>query len=152
MHYVRLSDVVAENGKTIRENNLEKTHNIPIGTLVEVKHSEWHGDGACSLYHERLWVVSHDRDCDGTPLYSLCHRQNTVQFTEDGEPTGEGFDHGILLAVYKDTRVIPPQSMWTYLALLTKIIHNWRQGFTEENMTVVNLTEDLKIGHGSLEW
>lgn len=68
---VNFADIIEENGKTIRENNLEKTHDIPIGTLVEVKFDEWHGNGACEKTHARLWVVSHDRDCDGTPLYSL---------------------------------------------------------------------------------
>ncbi len=68
---VNFADIIEENGKTIRENNLEKTHDIPIGTLVEVKFDEWHGNGACEKTHARLWVVGHDRDCDGTPLYSL---------------------------------------------------------------------------------
>lgn len=64
-------DIVEDNGKTIRENNLEKRHAIPVGTLVEVKYDEWHGDGACTKVRARLWVVHHARDCDGTPLYVL---------------------------------------------------------------------------------
>lgn len=48
-----------ETGKTYREENHEKTHNIPLHSLVET------GEGL------RLWVVEHSRDCDGTPLYSL---------------------------------------------------------------------------------
>lgn len=66
-----VSDIVESNGKTIRENNLEKQHNIPVGTLVEAKFTDWFGDGACSRVHARLWVVKHIRDCDGTPLYCL---------------------------------------------------------------------------------
>lgn len=46
-------------GKTYRQENEEKTHNIPLGTLVETP------DGL------RLWVVDHERDFDGTPLYGL---------------------------------------------------------------------------------
>lgn len=64
-------DIIEDNGKTIKENNLAKLHNIPIGTLVEVKWDEWFGGGACIKSHARLWVVIHSRDCDGTPLYVL---------------------------------------------------------------------------------
>ena len=64
-------DLVEENGKTVRENNMAIKHKIPIGTLVDVKYDEWYGDGACSKVHARLFVVEHNRDCDGTPLYGL---------------------------------------------------------------------------------
>lgn len=66
-----ISAIVEQNGKTVRENNLVKRHRIPVGTLVEVKYDTWHGDGACSKVHARLFVVWHARDCDGTPLYHL---------------------------------------------------------------------------------
>lgn len=69
--YMMIHDLVEENGLTIRENNLAIQHQIPIGTLVEVKWSTWFGDGACWKVHGRLWVVAHRRDCDGTPLYSI---------------------------------------------------------------------------------
>jgi hypothetical protein len=49
-----------EKGRTFKEINQEKVHNIPVGTLVEM-------DDGC-----RLWVVYHGRDCDRTPLYCLC--------------------------------------------------------------------------------
>lgn len=69
-------DIVEENGKTVKENNLERNHNIPIDTLVEVKYDDWFGDGACQKVHGRFWVVEHCRDCDGTPLYNLSeHRK-----------------------------------------------------------------------------
>lgn len=54
-----MHDIVEKNGKTAKENNLEKTHKIKIGALVELK------SGA------RLFIVKHLRDCDGTPLYGL---------------------------------------------------------------------------------
>lgn len=60
-------------GKTYKEENLERQHQIPVGTLVEVKYDRWYGDGACEKVHARLWVVEHRRDCDGTPLYALSH-------------------------------------------------------------------------------
>lgn len=66
-----IGDIVESNGKTIKQNNLEKKHNINIGELVEVKYEEWYGEGACEKLHSRLWVISHDRDYDGTPLYGL---------------------------------------------------------------------------------
>ena len=66
-----IHDLVEENGKTIKENNLDRHHNIPIGSLTEVKWDAWFGGGACWKVHARLWVVSHDRDCDGSPLYAL---------------------------------------------------------------------------------
>lgn len=70
---MRFSDIVEENGKTIRENNLATQHTIPVGTLVE--------------YHQRIhmandtllegvvqgYVWSHSRDCDGSPLYTVCN-------------------------------------------------------------------------------
>ena len=65
MKLVNVADIVEENGKTIKENNMQKQHSIAIGTLVEVNidYLEEHGI--------RLFVCSHDRDCDGTPLYTL---------------------------------------------------------------------------------
>lgn len=58
-----------ETGKTFREENNEKKHNIPLGALVEVDFDDTHCESPKSGL--RLFVVSHDRDCDGTPLYSL---------------------------------------------------------------------------------
>ena len=72
MNFVFLHDTVEANSRTIKENNLEKRHNIPIDSLVEVKFDDWFGGGACWKVHARLWVDAHTRDCDGTPLYTLC--------------------------------------------------------------------------------
>lgn len=66
-----VGDIVEKNGKTVRENNMAMGHNIPIGTLVEVEYDEGYGKGAYSKSRARLFVVEHNRDCDGTPLYSL---------------------------------------------------------------------------------
>jgi hypothetical protein len=107
------SQIVEANGKTIRENNLERKHNIPIGTLVEVKYELWHGDGCCEKVHARLWVVMHGRDCDGTPLYSL---------SEWHDPE------------------------------FAQSIRRMRGGFSEESLTIVPITQDLKDGYGALEW
>lgn len=65
MEFINFSDIKnPETGKTFREENMEKTHNIPLGSLVEViLDGERNG--------LRLFVVQHGRDCDGTPLYGL---------------------------------------------------------------------------------
>lgn len=63
-----IHDIIESNGKTIKENNLEKRHNISIGALVELilqNDDEYDSKGV------RLYVKRHTRDCDGTPLYSL---------------------------------------------------------------------------------
>lgn len=58
-----------ETGKKFREENLEKKHNIPLGTLVEIDFNDEYCE--TPVKGLRLFVVRHDRDCDGTPLYSL---------------------------------------------------------------------------------
>ncbi len=68
MEIVNIADIVDPDdvqGRTYRQVNKEKTHAIPLGALCEVNidYSEY--------YRMRGYVVSHDRDCDGTPLYSL---------------------------------------------------------------------------------
>lgn len=56
-----LADCVEKNGKTIRENNSEKTHKYQVGDLVEIVKSGG-----------RAFIVMQTRDCDGTLLYWLC--------------------------------------------------------------------------------
>lgn len=69
MAIMNLHDFVEENGKTIKENNLEKQHKFLVGDLVEIQKSG-----------VRMFVVAQTRDCDGTPLYSLCpNKDNIVQ-------------------------------------------------------------------------
>lgn len=46
-------------GRSYRQVNAEKPHNIPLGALVELPSGV------------RLFVVHHGRDCDQTPLYYL---------------------------------------------------------------------------------
>ena len=57
---ILVSSLKEANGNTVYENNMERKHAIPIGTLVEE-----------SCTGIRLFVVRHERDCDGTPLYGL---------------------------------------------------------------------------------
>lgn len=73
---ILFSDIVEANGKTIRENNLTREHLYPLGTIVEIDLDisqpgtepgiEINLKGTC-----RLFVVGHNRDCDGIPLYVL---------------------------------------------------------------------------------
>ena len=73
----KLYDIVESNGKTIKENNLDKKHNIPIGSLVEfIGYENYEG--------VRMYIVSHDRDCDGTPLYSLSADKTDVKREREG--------------------------------------------------------------------
>lgn len=64
-----VGDIVETNGKTVKENNLNKNHNIPLKSLVEIVNMEENEEG--SENGLRLFVVGHSRDCDGTPLYDL---------------------------------------------------------------------------------
>lgn len=79
MNLINVADLVEENGKTFKENNLEKQHSIAIGTLVEVNidYSKEHGI--------RLFVCSHDRDSDGTPLYTLSFDKEAGKKLEEVE-------------------------------------------------------------------
>ena len=83
MKFQLVSQMIEKNGKTVRENNLEKLHKFPIGTLVEYntedKETEFEGI--------RLYVTHHTRDCDGSPLYSLGSKDGYASeygFDEDG--------------------------------------------------------------------
>lgn len=72
---INIADCVnPDTGKTFREENNAKTHNIPIGTLVEIDFDD-------SYLEEpkrglRMFVVEHERDYDGTPLYALSFNKN----------------------------------------------------------------------------
>lgn len=71
---INVSDIVEDNGRTVRQNNMAIKHRIPIGTLVEVNAEE------CEAYGIRAFVVKHERDCDGTPLYSLTINPHDIQY------------------------------------------------------------------------
>lgn len=64
---VNLADLRDPNdpqGRSYRQVNAEKTHGIPLGSLVELES------------RERLYVVVQGRDCDQTPLYWLSMKDN----------------------------------------------------------------------------
>jgi len=71
---VMVSDFVEENGKTIRENNLERIHNVPLGAVVSYQAEVFSDSKPCKVNLKgrcTLLVVGHMRDCDGSPLYVL---------------------------------------------------------------------------------
>lgn len=87
---MNVSDIVESNGKSVKQNNLEQDHTIPLGSLVEILGSDSDDDTGL-----RLFVVDHGRDCDGTPLYGLSlkkdakeqmdKRKNQVATLPDGQ-------------------------------------------------------------------
>lgn len=84
MSIIMVSDIKEANGKTIRENNLERIHEIPLGALVEVTCEDYPDDDD-PVNGLRLFVVKHSRDCDGTPLYDLSFKINAQKEYEDVE-------------------------------------------------------------------
>jgi len=71
MHIINVADLKDPEdpqGRSYRQINHAKPHNIPLGTLVEYNCASGHGDMESGL---RMFVVLQTRDCDGTPLYSL---------------------------------------------------------------------------------
>lgn len=140
MEFIKFGDIKEKNGKTIRENNLEKLHNIPIGSLVEIKYHKWGKDGSCQKVEARLWVVKHTRDCDGTPLYCLCldpiHKE-------------EGMEN--IYVVYRGV-LSDGGDFWVKNDISINMIKNVIGGYTEDSLTVIEVTEDIKSGKDCLEW
>lgn len=82
---IMVSDIVEANGKTCKENNLEKRHEIAIGTLVEIIYKSDYEDEEESKYGLRLFVVNHSRDCDGTPLYDMSFNKAAYKEYKESE-------------------------------------------------------------------
>jgi hypothetical protein len=75
INFVPFGDIIEANGKTIRENNHQIPHMIPLGALVEVVAED------SEAYRMRAYVIAHTRDCDGTPLYWLGHRRQEPEMS-----------------------------------------------------------------------
>jgi len=137
-----VADIVEDNGKTVRENNLDRSHNIPLGTLVEVKYSKWLGNGACIRSEARLFVVSHDRDCDETPLYRVAEKPlDTLKaMVRDDCDLFEGYGwYGRM----------DKQRFWNIVRALGIVIET---GFGEESLTPIEVTDELKQGFDAITW
>lgn len=75
VNMVNVADIVEANGKTIRQNNMEKKHKFKVGDLVEIVcncSDNYYAPGKhyknCGL---RLFVAVQSRDCDGSLGYYL---------------------------------------------------------------------------------
>jgi hypothetical protein len=130
MLYDLPSDPNNPSGPTIKEENLQKKHNIPIGTLVEVKYDIWFGNGACGKTHARLWVIDHNRDCDRTPLYILADK------------TRQDLEEVFHIDFSKESWSMKARS---YCNILTS-------GHSEDSLKIVNVTQEIKEGYDALEW
>lgn len=138
---ILFSNIVEKNGKTIKENNTAIQHKVPIGTLVEFKTTEWFGGGACRRSHARMFVVSHSRDCDGTPLYHLATKPI------DRWLEGGGIDPELVFT----SKLPRSQRSWDH-TMLAHSFYKLELNIGEDSLTIVEITEDLKKGHGALEW
>lgn len=143
---IAFGDIVEENGKTIHQNNQEKPHNIPLGALVEVQYDDWYGEGACAKVTARLFVVHQGRDCDGTPLYWLSSKRpgtdqsRKLLYCPDEDFGGKGELPGGLPGVMFNEE------------FTRKLLDNWKGGFNETSLTVIEQTEAIKRGEKALRW
>lgn len=72
MRAVNFKDIVESNGKTVQENNLAIPYEFAVGDKVSFTHEESNRFGATTTISGEWYVVDMGRDCDGTPLYSIC--------------------------------------------------------------------------------
>lgn len=136
MTITTFSSLVEANGKTIKENNMEVTHTISIGALVEYKLERWYGEGSCAVIHARKYVVAHSRDCDGTPLYHVGTAPISSWLEDSAIDPQWVFPH------------TPDNSrMYTLACEYYKLESN----LSESMLTVVEVTEGLKRGEGQLK-
>jgi hypothetical protein len=85
---VLVPNIVEANGKTIRENNMQQKHTLPLGALVEVR-LEYNED----LNGLRLWVAQYSRDCDGEPLYDLSFTRDYALELAEAKAVDEHLGH-----------------------------------------------------------
>ena len=87
MEFIKISNIVEDNGKTVKENNLEKTHKYKKGTLVEMENGV------------RMFISGYRRDCDGTPLYCLSYENDPWEW--------ENNSYGCQLCGFGEDRLTP---------------------------------------------
>jgi hypothetical protein len=79
---INVADMVnPQTGQTWREENLARTHGIPVGALVEIVSDPEYPDDERENDGLRLLVAHRGRDCDETPLYWLTAQPETVGLT-----------------------------------------------------------------------
>lgn len=133
VHVVSLSDMVEPNGKTVRENNLERKHNIALYAKVQITTGINKGI--------TLFVQGHSRDCDGTPLYCLTHDWRVI-----GKDVSSDALHKKLVGVLDNmTRSITQYSH----AVASGSVYN---GVPEECLIVVESAEDVLASISADGW
>ena len=136
-----VSEIVEANGKTIRQNNMEKKHKIPIDTLVHFKGSDWFGRGAFMRYEGRFYVIAHNRDCDGAPLYTI------------GEKPREHILASLRELGYLEDAVGFEQ-LGCMKNFLLRYFFLWFQvsGIDEDSLTPVEITQEVLDGYHVFSW
>ena len=148
--YMAFSDIMEENGKTIRENRSAMEHKYSVGTLVEIQFEEWESGGACSVGTARMWVVEQNRDCDGSPLYSLSfHPPTCISGKEKDE----------VLLYYPEMEFGGPDyrapgglpGTFFNEEFSRKQLEKWKTGYSEESLTEIEVTPALRSGKDALK-
>jgi len=121
-----VNDVVLEDGKTIKETNLQKQHSIALGSLVEIK-SDDDLVYCDSLGGLRLFVTDHMRDCDGTPLYALSFNKKAAERLTEAEKALVNVEQGSLTHTLIS---------WNVTFFKGSIL----TGFSEESLTVIKIS------------
>lgn len=70
--------LVEENGKTIRQNNMQIKHGFAVNDRVRFFHDQWD-------QYILAYVAILSRDCDGEPLYVLVPDRNKVERIQECE-------------------------------------------------------------------
>jgi hypothetical protein len=129
-NFIKFSEIIESNGRTIRENNLTSKHKYPIDELVEVKYDEYFGNDAGRKIIAHMYVVAHDRDCDGTPLYTVATKRRSEW---DVSQTGRDFE------IWRNQK-------FTAASLLIEAVYRPVHGLGEDQLTAI------KPGLGTPHW
>lgn len=71
MPIIQVSQIIESNGLPNFINNLNQHHQIPLMSSVSIKQDP---DSEQNIHStKQFFVVSHTRDCDGTPLYHIAN-------------------------------------------------------------------------------
>lgn len=74
-----MSDPILSVPSLLRLENEKMQHTIPLNTLVEVQGDD---QGLEDVNGIRAFVIEHERDCDGSPLYRLSLQKGVDKYQE----------------------------------------------------------------------
>jgi hypothetical protein len=106
-----LRNMVEENGKTIKQNNMDRKHTIPFDTLVELENGV------------RMFVVLHTRDCDGTPMYGLADYKQDEYINGNGQ-ISTGHIEDSMVVVKRPTK-LPTVTLQRYDSADAIVAKHW---------------------------